>query len=85
MLFRSLGDKVLVIPAPVTTETKSGLLLSEKSRERPVRGEIVAIGSEVKEAKVGDIALYGKYVGCEAEQDGHHFVILREVEIHAVI
>jgi chaperonin GroES len=88
-----LHDRVIVKPADAEETTKGGLIIPDTAKEKPQRGEIVAIGNgKVAEdgkvtpltVKVGDSVLYGKYSGTEISVDGTDYLIMRESDIFAV-
>lgn len=94
MAVKPLEDRVLVKPAEAETKTASGIYLPESSKERPVRGTVVATGpgkrldngkrSEMTVRK-GDTVVYGKYAGSEIEVKGEKLLILRETELLGVV
>ncbi len=88
-----LHDRVIVKPAPAEEVTKGGLIIPDTVKEKPQRGEIVAVGGgKVAEdgkttpltVKIGDNVLYGKYSGTEISVDGVDYLIMRESDIFAV-
>lgn len=94
MSVKPLEDRVLVKPTEAETKTASGLYLPEGSKEKPVKGEIVATGpgkrlENGKRAEMsvrkGDTVVYGKYAGTEVEIKGQKHLILRESELLGVI
>jgi chaperonin GroES len=94
MSVKPLEDRVLVKPTEAESKTSSGLYLPESSKEKPVRGEVVAIGpgkrlENGKRAEMnvrkGDTVVYGKYSGTEVEIKGVKHLILRETELLGVI
>lgn len=91
---KPLEDRVLVRPIEKSNVTESGLYLPESSKERPVQGEVVAVGPGKRldngkvaalSVKKGDRIVYGKYAGTEVEIKGDSHLILRESEILGVI
>jgi chaperonin GroES len=94
MAIKPLEDRVLVKPADPETKTASGIYLPESSKEKPVKGEVVAVGpgkrlDNGKRAEMsvrrGDTVVYGKYAGTEVEIKGQKHLILRESELLGVI
>ena len=69
MNIKPLADRVLVKPAAAEEKTASGIIIPDSAKEKPLRGEILAIGNGTKDeemvVKVGDTVLYGKYAGSE--------------------
>ena len=81
--------RIVVEPAPAETKTASGLIIPDSAKEKPQRGTIVAVGNELKDekanVKVSDQVLYGKYSGTELKWEGKDYLIMREVDILAVV
>mgnify|MGYP000524478939 FL=1 len=84
-----LGDRVVVKAAAAATTTKSGIIIPDTAKEKPQRGEVVAVGGGKKDepmtVKVGDTVLYGKYAGTELTIDGDDVLIMRESDIFAIV
>ncbi len=89
MNIKPLADRVLVKPAAAETKTASGIIIPDSAKEKPLKGEILAIGTGTKDeemvVKVGDTVLYGKYAGTELELDGEKYLIMRQSDILAII
>ena len=91
---RPLDDRVVVVPVEAEEVTAGGIVLPDSAREKPQRGEVVAVGpgklldsgsrGELS-VKVGDQVIYGKYGGSEVEVDGVEYKILRESDILAKV
>ncbi len=91
---KPLGDRVVVKPIEEEEVTKSGIVLPDTAKEKPQKGEVLAVGSGKLlengervplEVKVGDIVVFAKYGGTEIELDGEEYVILSERDLLAVI
>lgn len=94
MAVKPLEDRVLVKPIEQETVTEGGIYLPESAKERPVQGEVIAIGpGKTLEngnvaplaVKKGDRVMYGKYAGSEIEIKGQEHLILRESELLGVL
>lgn len=89
MNIRPLADRVLVKPAPAEEKTVSGIIIPDSAKEKPLKGEVLAVGSGTKDeqmvVKTGDTVLYGKYAGTELEWEGEKYLIMRQNDILAVI
>ena len=94
MKIKPLSDRVVIKPAPAEEKTKGGIILPDTAKEKPVVGEIVAVGPGkttddgkrvAMELKVGDKVLYGKYSGTEVTVEGEEYLIMREADIFAVV
>ncbi len=94
MNLKPLGDRVVVKPREPEEVTKGGIILPDTAKEKPVEGDIVAVGSGrisddgkkiAMELKVGDKVLYGKYSGTEVKVDGEDYLIMRESDVYAII
>ncbi len=86
---KPIADRVIVKPAPADEKTKGGLIIPDTAKEKPQRGEIVAVGpgkdGNLMTVQVGDIVLYGKYSGQEVNIEGHDYLIMREDDILVVL
>ena len=84
-----LADRVLVRPAAAETQTVSGIIIPDSAKEKPLRGEVLAVGNGTKDEqmvlKAGDQVLYGKYAGTELELDGEKFLIMRQSDVLAKV
>lgn len=86
---KPLADRVLVQPLEAETKTASGIIIPDSAKEKPQKGNIVAVGPGTKEnpvtVKVGDSVLYGKYSGTELKLEGNDYLIMRESDILAIV
>ena len=84
-----LADRVLVEPAAAETKTSSGIIIPDTAKDKPQKGNIVAVGPGTKDnpvtVKVGDVVLYGKYSGTELNYEGKDYLIMKENDILAII
>ena len=84
-----LADRVLIKAAAAEEKTVGGIIIPDSAKEKPLRGEVLAVGNGTKDEemvlKAGDQVLYGKYAGTELELDGEKFLIMRQSDILAKI
>ena len=94
MKIKPLADRVLIKPSAEEEKTKGGIVLPDTAKEKPQRGEIVAVGEGKKidggksiplTVKKGDKVLYGKYSGTEIGVNGEEYLIMREEDIFAIM
>ena len=89
MNIKPLADRVMILPAPAEEKTIGGIIIPDTAKEKPVKGEVVAVGNGTKDeemvVKVGDTVLYGKYAGTELEYDGEKYLIMRQSDVVAVL
>jgi len=94
MKMKPLADRVVIKPSPADEKTKGGIILPDTAKEKPVIGEVVAVGPGKvtddgkkipPEVKVGDKVLYGKYSGTEVTIDGDEYLIMREADVFAIV
>ncbi len=94
MQFRPLHDRVLVRRVAEEEKTAGGIIIPDTAKEKPMQGEIIAVGSGSKaedgkvtplDVKVGDIILFGKWSGTEVKMDGEELLIMKESDIMGVI
>lgn len=91
---KPLGDRLVVKQLPSEEVTKSGIVLPDTAKEKPQQAEVIAVGPgrvldngqrQPMEVKVGDKVLYSKYAGNEVKIDGEEYLILREIDVLAII
>lgn len=84
-----LADRVLVKAAAAEETTVGGIIIPDSAKEKPLRGEVLAVGKGTKDEemilKPGDQVLYGKYAGTELEFEGEKYLIMRQSDVLAVI
>ena len=89
---KPLGDRVVVKPMSEEEVTKGGIILPDTAKERPQRGEVIAVGLGrlddngkriAMEVKKGDKVIYAKYAGTEIKENDEELLILRESDILA--
>ncbi|MDR0842465.1 MAG: co-chaperone GroES [Acidobacteriota bacterium] len=94
MSVRPLHDRVLVKRVEEKEVVKGGIIIPDTAKEKPMEGEVIAIGAGkvaddgkrvALDVKAGDKILFGKYSGTEIKIDGQEYVIMREDEILAII
>lgn len=88
-MMKPINDRVVVKPAPADEKTKGGIIIPDTAKEKPQRGEIVAVGpgkdgNEMTVSK-GDVVLYGKYAGQEISWEGTDYLIMREDDILVIL
>lgn len=91
--FKPLGDRVLV--KPIERETmKGGIIIPDTAKEKPMEGEVLAVGPgkmadkgerAAMDVKKGDRVLYGKYSGTEVKLDGETYLIIHQDEILGIL
>ena len=89
MNIKPLADRVLIRPAAAEEKTVSGIIIPDSAKEKPLKGEVIAVGNGTKDEemalKQGDLVLYGKYAGTEIELEGEKYLIMRQSDILAII
>ncbi len=94
MKIRPLHDRVVVRRLDDERTTAGGIVIPDSAAEKPMRGEIVAVGTgkaldngdtRALAVKVGDVVLFGKYSGTEVKVNGQELVVMREDDIMAVV
>ncbi len=94
MNLKPLADRVVVKPLDQEEEKRGGIIIPDTAKEKPEKGEIMAVGPGkmldsgqrvAPEIKKGDKVLFGKYAGTEIKVDGKELMILREEDVMAII
>ncbi|MBK9975631.1 MAG: co-chaperone GroES [Planctomycetes bacterium] len=91
---RPLDDNIVVIPAEAEEKSAGGIVLPDAAKEKPLRGEVVAVGPGrtlksgkklAPSVKKGDVVMFGRYSGSDLKIDGVEHKILKEAEVLAII
>lgn len=89
MNIKPLADRVLIKPAAAEEKTAGGIIIPDTAKEKPLQGEVLAVGNGTKDEKMvlkaGDTVLYGKYSGTEVELEGEKYLIMRQSDVLAVL
>jgi chaperonin GroES len=94
MNVKPLSDRILVKPLDAEEKTKGGIIIPDNAKEKPQKGEVIAVGPGkiadngqkiAMEVKKGDTILYGKYSGTEITIDGVEYLIIRESDVLAIV
>jgi chaperonin GroES len=94
MKFRPLHDRVLVRRVESEEKTKGGIIIPDTAKEKPIEGEVLAVGSGTRDeqgkihaldVKAGDRILFGKWSGTEVKIDGEDLLVMKESDIMGVI
>ena len=94
MAFHPLHDRVLVRRVEAEEKTKGGIIIPDTAKEKPIEGEVVAVGSGVRDeqgkihaldVKAGDRILFGKWSGTEVKIDNEDLIVMKESDIMGVI
>ena len=85
MKFKPLKDRVFVSYSEEGEKTAGGLYIPDSAKEKPQKGKVEAIGSEVKDVKVGNTILFDKYSGSKVNMDGTDYLIVKEEDILGIV
>lgn len=94
MNIRPLHDRVVVKRLEAEEKTAGGIIIPDTAKEKPIQGEVVAVGSGTRtedgkvlpmDVKVGDIILFGKWSGTEVKIEGDELLVMKESDIIAVL
>jgi chaperonin GroES len=94
MKFRPLHDRVVVRRLDGEEKTKGGIIIPDTAKEKPMEGEVIAVGPGARndkgqlvalDVKAGDRILFGKWSGTEVKIDGDELLIMKESDIMGVI
>jgi chaperonin GroES len=86
-----LADRVAIRPMEETQEMKGGLYIPDTAKEKPIQGEVIAVGPGrlekgqrvAMELQVGDRVVYGKYTGSQVELDEEEIIVIKESDVIA--
>ncbi|MFZ5782740.1 MAG: co-chaperone GroES [Pseudomonadota bacterium] len=94
MKFRPLHDRVVVKRVAEEEKTRGGIIIPDTAKEKPMEGEVVAVGPGARDekgalvpldVKAGDRILFGKWSGTEVKLDGVEYLIMKESDIMGVL
>ncbi len=94
MELRPLHDRVVVRRLEEDTRTPGGVIIPDTAKEKPMQGEVLAVGPGARDedgkripmdVKVGDTVLFGKWSGTEVKLDGEEVVIMKESDIMGIV
>ena len=94
MGFRPLHDRVLIRRVEAEEKTSGGIIIPDTAQEKPMEGEVVAVGPGARgedgeiqplDVKAGDRVLFGKWSGTEVKLDGEDLIIMKESDIMGVL
>jgi chaperonin GroES len=94
MNVKPLADRIIIRPLEAEQKTAGGIIIPDNAKEKPQKGEVVAVGvgkiadngQKIEMSlKTGDNVLYGKYSGTEVTIEGKEFLIMRESDVLAKI
>ena len=92
-MIKPLGDRVVIEVSEGDMKTASGIVLPDTAKEKPQKGEVIAVGAgkvlengqtAPMEVKAGDQVIFSKYSGTEVKVDGQDYLIVRQSDILAV-
>jgi chaperonin GroES len=94
MNFKPMHDRIAIKPMKQEEKTAGGIIIPDTAKEKPVRGEVVAVGNGTRadngtihplELKIGDKVLYGKWSGTEIKIDGQDLIIMKESDVMGIV
>ncbi|CAK0770628.1 cochaperonin GroES [Azospirillaceae bacterium] len=94
MKFRPLHDRVVVRRLESDQKTKGGIIIPDTAKEKPMEGEVIAVGPGARDengkiqpldVKAGNRVLFGKWSGTEVKLDGQEFLIMKESDIMGIV
>lgn len=94
MNFKPLHDRVVVERIEQESKTAGGIIIPESAQEKPIQGQVLAVGSGHRDengqlrpldVKAGDRILFGKWSGTEIKVDGKDLLIMKESDIFGII
>ena len=94
MKLRPLHDRVIIKRLEAETKSAGGIVIPDTATEKPIKGEVVAVGSgkiledgkvRPRDVKVGDRILFGKYTGQAVKIEGTEYLVMREDDIMGIV
>ena len=94
MNFIPLHDRIAIRPSEQEEKTAGGIIIPDTAKEKPMQGEVIAVGKGTKndkgeiqplELKVGDVVLYGKWAGTEVKIGSETLMVMKESDVMGII
>ncbi|RTK92806.1 MAG: co-chaperone GroES [Rickettsiales bacterium] len=94
MNLKPLHDRIAISVLPMEEKTTGGIIIPDTAQEKPLQGEVVAVGSGARdkdgkiipmEVKVGDVVMYGKWGGTEVKLNGKDLIIMKESDVIGIV
>ncbi len=94
MKFRPLHDRVIIRRLNAEEKTRGGIIIPDTAQEKPMEGEVIAVGPGARneagaivalDVKAGDRILFGKWSGTEVKLDGEELLIMKESDIMGIV
>ena len=85
MNFKPLGDRLLIQRVEEANTTASGIIMPDNAKEKPSKGKVIAVGSEVEDINVDDTVVFGKYSGNEIILNGEEYLIMESSDIFGIL
>ncbi len=94
MKFRPLYDRVLVRRVDSEEKTKGGIIIPDTAKEKPMEGEVIAVGAGTRtedgkviplDVKAGDRVIFGKWSGTEIKLDGEDLLVMKESDVMGIL
>ena len=94
MKFRPLHDRIVVKRITAEEKTAGGIIIPDTAKEKPMEGEVVAVGAGARneqgaivalDVKAGDRVLFGKWSGTEVKLDGEELLIMKESDVMGIL
>lgn len=86
MIIKPLGERILIQEVKQEEVTKSGIVLpGTASKEKPIIGEVLAVGNDVSEVKVGEKVIYEKYTGTEVKDGDVEYLLIDMKNVLAIV
>jgi chaperonin GroES len=92
--FRPLQDRLLVKRIDGESKTSGGIIIPDTAKEKPMQGEVVAVGNGSRddhgnirplEIKIGDVVLFAKWGGTEIKLDGVEYLVMKESDVLGIV
>ena len=94
MKFRPLHDRIVVRRVTAEEKTSGGIIIPDTAKEKPMEGEVIAVGPGARneqgqiqalDVKAGDRVLFGKWSGTEVRIDGEDLLIMKETDVMGIV
>ena len=85
MKLQPLADRIVAREIEAEAKSPSGILLPDNAKDKTQMGDVIAVGAEVKEVKVGDRIIHSEYGPNRIKLDGQELLLVKEEDVYAIV
>lgn len=84
-MIKPIKDRILILPDIENKKTKSGFIVQKDKEEAPRKGEVVAVGEDQEQVKIGDYVMFKPYHQTKIKEDGTEYILMEKNDVLAIL